>query len=73
MKNIKKIVATLLVSILGLSSLNSVSAADFDCTSIDRETIKEIIDKKNDGTTLTTTELELLENAKECKTEGKRE
>lgn len=73
MKNTKKIVTTLLVSILGISSLNSVSAADFDCTTVDRETIKEIMDKKTEGITLTSTELELLENAKECKPAGNRE
>jgi hypothetical protein len=72
MRNTKKIVTTLLVSILGLSSLSSVSASYFDCTTIDRETMKEIMDKQNEGTTLTTSELELLEDAKECKPEGKR-
>lgn len=73
MRNTKKIVSTLLVSILGLSSLSSVSASDFDCTTIDRDSMQELMQKVKDGDTLSTSESELLENAKECKPEGKRE
>jgi hypothetical protein len=72
MKNTKKIVAILLVSVLGFSSLTSVSASDFDCTTIDRDSMQELMQKVKNWDTLTTSESELLENSKECKPEWKR-
>ena len=71
MKNTKILASTILVSILGFSSINYVSADDFDCSSIDRETMKEVMEKSKNGETLSSSEEELMENAKECKPEGK--
>lgn len=73
MKNKKLIVATVLVSVLGFNSMNNTFASDFDCTTLDKETMQELMQKVKDGDTLTTTESELLENAKECKPAGNRE
>ena len=67
MKN--KIIATaIILPLLGISSMVS---ADFDCTTIDRDTIKEIMDKNRSWETLTTSEQEILDNAKTCRPEGK--
>lgn len=70
MKNTKMIVSAVIISALSLSSLNSVSASDFDCSTVDRETMKEIMDKEKNWETLTTAQEELLENTKECRSEN---
>jgi len=64
MKN-KKIIAWAIM--LAALSTTSMASADFDCSSVDRETVKEIMDKKKSWETLTSTQEEILENMKECK------
>lgn len=64
MKN-KKIIAGAII--LAALSTTSMASADFDCSSVDRETVKEIMDKKKSWETLTSTQEEILENMKECK------
>lgn len=74
MKNTKILISAFLVSILYISSLSSVSAdsdSDFDCTSVDRYTVKEIMDKQRNGEYLTDSEQEIIENMKECSPERK--
>jgi|SaaInl7_135m_RNA_FD_contig_21_1696061_length_435_multi_3_in_0_out_0_1 hypothetical protein len=43
MKNRKIIATAIIVPLLGITS---IASADFDCTSIDRESVKEIMDKE---------------------------
>ncbi len=64
MKNTKIIATAIIIPLL---SITSIVSADFDCTSVDRETTKTIMDKQKSWETLTSSEQELVENMKECK------
>lgn len=63
MKN--KIIATAIV--LPLIGFSSMVSADFDCTTLDRDDVMEVMEKNQNWETLTTTDSTLLENAKTCK------
>jgi len=65
MKNNKIFIASIIVLSLTFTSLSAY--ADFDCSSIDRETMKEIKEKEKNWESLTSDEQELLENMEECK------
>lgn len=58
------ILGTIWVSLLTLSSFAS---ADFDCSTIDRDEIKTLMDKQKAGETLTDDETTLLENTNACR------
>jgi hypothetical protein len=63
MKN--KIIATAIV--LPLIGFSSMVSADFDCTTLDRDSVMQVMEKEKNGEILTTTETTLFENAKTCK------
>lgn len=63
MKNKKILLGAMMISIF---SITSYASADFDCSSIDRETMKTIMDKQKNSETLTSTEQETLDNMKTC-------
>lgn len=67
MKNKAIILGTITVSLLSLSSFASAS---FDCSSIDKDEIKTLMDKQKAWTTLTDDETTLLKNAESCRPTG---
>jgi hypothetical protein len=66
MKNKSLVIWTLAISLLSISSFAS---ADFDCSTVNREEIKTLMDKQQSWETLTTDEQSLLESSKNCKPE----
>lgn len=64
MKNTQILATFVAVPLLGIASFAS---ADFDCTTLDREEVKSIMDKQRNGDTLTSDETLLLTNAQSCK------
>lgn len=63
MKNKKMLLGAVAISLL---SISSYASADFDCSSIDRETMKTIMDKQKNSETLSSDEQTLIDNAKTC-------
>lgn len=63
MKNKKIILGILLAPLIGVS----IAWADFDCSTLDQEEIKTIMDKKMNKTELTSDEETLLESAESCR------
>lgn len=64
MKNTKILATMVAIPFIGILSYAS---ADFDCTTLDRESVKSIMDKQRSGETLSSEEQTLLENVKVCK------
>lgn len=60
----KKIIATAIV--LPLLWITSFTSADYDCSTIDREEMREIMEKQRNSETLTSAEETLLESTKDC-------
>lgn len=65
----KKIILVAVATISVLWTYN-LSFASFDCSTLDREEIKTLLEKQEAWTTLTTNELTVLENGKECRPTG---
>lgn len=63
MKNKNMLLTALVLPIL---SLTTYVSADFDCSTVDRESMKTIMEKQRSNETLTTTEQTTLDNMKSC-------
>ncbi len=56
-------ILAIVVPVIGITSLTNAS---FDCSTVNRDTMRAIFEKQAAGTTLTSDERTLLENAKTC-------
>ena len=66
-KNKKILLWVIMLPLLGMTSLVK---ADFNCSTVDQTTVKEVMDKQKAWTTLTTDEQTLLDNLKSCRVWG---
>ena len=64
MKNVKILATLVVLPILGMVSYVH---ADYDCSTVDREAIKTLLDKQASGTQLTSDETATLESAASCR------